>query len=93
MYTEAINHGPGVTFLQTGTQIAGRPSMGSWLSYGLGPGKRRTCRRLSCSLPKTKAASPWARICGGAAFCRPDIKASYSARRSIRCSTSTIPQA
>jgi hypothetical protein len=36
MYTEAINHGPGVTFLQTGTQIAGRPSMGSWLSYGLG---------------------------------------------------------
>ena len=36
MYTEAINHGPGVTFLQTGTQIAGRPSMGAWLSYGLG---------------------------------------------------------
>jgi hypothetical protein len=36
LYTEAINHGPGVTFLQTGTQIAGRPSMGSWLSYGLG---------------------------------------------------------
>ena len=34
--TEAINHGPGVTFLQTGTQIAGRPSMGAWLSYGLG---------------------------------------------------------
>jgi hypothetical protein len=36
MYTEAINHGPGVTFLQTGTQIAGRPSMGAWLAYGLG---------------------------------------------------------
>ncbi len=36
MYTEAINHGPGVTFLQTGSQIAGRPSMGTWLSYGLG---------------------------------------------------------
>ena len=36
LYTEAINHGPGVTFLQTGTQIAGRPSMGAWLSYGLG---------------------------------------------------------
>jgi len=36
MYTEAINHGPGVTFLQTGSQIAGRPSFGSWLSYGLG---------------------------------------------------------
>jgi len=36
MFTEAINHGPGVTFLQTGTQIAGRPSFGAWLSYGLG---------------------------------------------------------
>ncbi len=35
-YTEAINHGPGVTFFQTGTQIAGRPSIGAWLSYGLG---------------------------------------------------------
>ena len=36
LFTEAINHGPGVTFFQTGTQIAGRPSMGAWLSYGLG---------------------------------------------------------
>ena len=36
MYTEAINHGPGVTFLQTGSQFPGRPSMGAWLSYGLG---------------------------------------------------------
>ncbi len=36
LYTEAINHDPAVTFLQTGFQIAGRPSIGSWLSYGLG---------------------------------------------------------
>ncbi|MFN5559212.1 MAG: DUF1501 domain-containing protein [Opitutaceae bacterium] len=36
MYTEAINHGPGVTFMQTGSQIPGRPSFGSWLDYGLG---------------------------------------------------------
>jgi len=36
MYTEAINHDPAVTFFQTGNQIAGRPSIGSWLSYGLG---------------------------------------------------------
>jgi len=35
-YTEAINHDPAVTFFQTGSQIAGRPSMGSWVSYGLG---------------------------------------------------------
>ncbi len=36
MNTEAINHDPAITFLQTGSQLAGRPSMGSWLSYGLG---------------------------------------------------------
>ena len=36
MHTDAINHDPGVTFLQTGFQIAGRPSIGSWLAYGLG---------------------------------------------------------
>ncbi|MCH2181391.1 MAG: DUF1501 domain-containing protein [Mariniblastus sp.] len=36
MYTEAINHGPGVTFVQTGSQFSGRPSMGAWLDYGLG---------------------------------------------------------
>jgi hypothetical protein len=40
MYTEAINHDPAVTFLQTGSQLAGRPSMGSWLSYGLGTENR-----------------------------------------------------
>ncbi len=36
MHTEAINHDPAVTYLQTGHQQPGRPSMGSWLSYGLG---------------------------------------------------------
>jgi hypothetical protein len=36
MYTEAINHDPAITFLQTGSQIAGRPSIGAWMAYGLG---------------------------------------------------------
>jgi Protein of unknown function (DUF1501) len=36
MYTEAINHDPAVTAFQTGFQLAGRPSIGAWLSYGLG---------------------------------------------------------
>ncbi|QDU75694.1 hypothetical protein Pan97_27290 [Bremerella volcania] len=35
-HTEAINHGPGVTYFQTGSQIPGRPCIGSWMSYGLG---------------------------------------------------------
>ena len=36
MHTEAINHDPAITFFQTGSQLAGRPSIGSWMSYGLG---------------------------------------------------------
>jgi hypothetical protein len=36
MFTEAINHDPAITFFQTGSQLAGRPSMGSWITYGLG---------------------------------------------------------
>jgi hypothetical protein len=36
IYTEAINHDPAITYIQTGSQLPGRPSMGAWLSYGLG---------------------------------------------------------
>jgi hypothetical protein len=36
MTTEAVNHAPGVTFFMTGSQVPGRPSIGAWLSYGLG---------------------------------------------------------
>lgn len=36
MHTEAINHDPAITFFQTGSQQNGRPSFGSWISYGLG---------------------------------------------------------
>src|SRR5207248_7730569 len=40
MKTEAINHDPAVTFCQTGSQLAGRPSMGAWVAYGLGSANR-----------------------------------------------------
>ncbi len=36
MWTEAINHDPATTYIQTGSQLPGRPSMGAWVSYGLG---------------------------------------------------------
>ncbi len=36
VHTEAINHDPAVTYIQTGNQVHGKPSLGSWLSYGLG---------------------------------------------------------
>jgi hypothetical protein len=40
MHTEAINHEPAITFVQTGNQQPGRPSFGAWTSYGLGSGNR-----------------------------------------------------
>lgn len=40
MMTEQINHGPGITFMQTGHQLPGRPAVGAWLSYGLGSANR-----------------------------------------------------
>ena len=36
MYTEAINHDPAITFIQTGSELPGRPSTGAWISYGIG---------------------------------------------------------
>jgi hypothetical protein len=36
MHTEAINHEPAITYIQTGNQVTGRPGIGSWVSYGLG---------------------------------------------------------
>ena len=36
VWTEAINHDPAITYIQTGRQIPGLPSLGAWLSYGLG---------------------------------------------------------
>ncbi len=36
LHTEAINHDPAITFIQTGSQQPGRPSLGAWLAYGLG---------------------------------------------------------
>jgi hypothetical protein len=40
VHTDAINHDPAITFCQTGSQLAGRPSMGAWVAYGLGTGNR-----------------------------------------------------
>jgi hypothetical protein len=40
VYTEAINHDPAITFMQTGSQLPGRPSFGSWIDYGLGSENR-----------------------------------------------------
>jgi hypothetical protein len=57
MHTEAINHDPAVTLLQTGHQQPGRPSFGSWASYGLGS-ENRDLPAFTVLLSRGSAARP-----------------------------------
>jgi hypothetical protein len=77
MYTEAINHDPGVTFFQTGFQIAGRPSIGSWLAYGLSSENKdlQRCHDLGGGIQRSAAGgrqwgSGFAQQISGAKFAR-----------------------
>ncbi|MBX2818687.1 MAG: DUF1501 domain-containing protein [Rhodothermaceae bacterium] len=61
MHTEAINHDPALNFFQTGSQQSGRPSIGSWLSYGLGSENADLpafCVLLSKGTGRAMAAQP-----------------------------------
>ena len=86
LYTEAINHDPAITFFQTGSQIAGRPSMGAWLSYGLGTANENlpTFCVLSAS---ERSISPFTRASGATASCPRCIKACSSGPGRNRFST------
>ena len=67
MHTEAINHDPAITFFQTGSQQPGRPSIGSWLSYGLGSSNKNLpefCVLLSNGTGKLNAQPLFARLWG-----------------------------
>ena len=44
MHTDAVNHAPAITFFLTGGEQPGRPSMGAWLTYGLGSDERKPAR-------------------------------------------------
>jgi Protein of unknown function (DUF1501) len=64
VHTEAINHDPAITFFQTGSQIAGRPSMGAWLSYGLG-GANENLPAFAVLISKDRIDQPlYARLWG-----------------------------
>ena len=67
MHTEAINHGPGVTLFQTGSQIAGRPSFGAWLSYGLGQ-ENRDLPAFVVLITKDKSGQPLGAHLWGSGF-------------------------
>jgi hypothetical protein len=58
MNTAQINHDPAATFLQTGHQLAGRPSMGSWLAYGLGTENRNLPAFIAMISRGTKPGQP-----------------------------------
>ena len=92
MFTEAINHGPGVTLFQTGTQIAGRPSIGAWLSYGLGQ-ENADLPSFVVLITKDKGGQRSARICGGADSCPRGTRGCCFARPRIRSCTSIIRRA
>jgi hypothetical protein len=64
MYTEAINHDPAITFFQTGSQIAGRPSMGSWIHYGLGSVNQNLPAFVVLITPNKKDQPLYARLWG-----------------------------
>jgi len=67
MHTEAINHDPALTFFQTGSQQPGRPSIGSWLSYGLGSTNKNLpefCVLLSNGTGKLNAQPLFSRLWG-----------------------------
>ena len=71
LHTEAINHDPAMTFFQTGSQLSGRPSMGSWLSYGLGSANENLpafCVLLSKGSGRVGAAQPLASRLWGTGF-------------------------
>jgi hypothetical protein len=95
MHTEAINHEPAISYIQTGNQITGRPCLGSWASYGLGS--------LNEDLPTfvVLVAKPTnteqvqaisARLCRRA-ICRASMRVFRSAAVATQFCTSTIPPA
>ena len=76
MTTEAINHDPAHMFMNTGSQIAGRPSMGAWVTYGLGSLARRSARLRGSHLAGTGRPEPadLRRGSGAAASCPANIQ-------------------
>ena len=96
MRTEAINHDPAHTFMNTGTTISGRPSMGSWVTYGLGSDVRRPARLRRADQPRARGGQnqPIAvAAVAQRASCPAGSRACSSAGRATRCSTSAAPPA
>ena len=92
MHTDAINHDPAITFIQTGSQQPGRPSLGAWLSYGLGSENQNLPAYVVLISQSTRAGNgqPLFSRLWDLGSCPPSIRASSSVRSATRCSTSPI---
>ncbi len=77
MHTEAINHEPAITFMQTGNQITGRPCLGAWASYGLGSLNRQPADVRGAGRPADEHRT-------GAGDLGPAVASRLSARRTRR---------
>ena len=87
MNTEAINHDPAITFINTGTQQPGKPSMGAWLSYGLGSAnKNLPAYVVMISRGKGNLQALYARL-WGSGFLPSQHQGVKLRRRATRCST------
>ncbi len=84
MYTEAINHDPAITFLQTGSQLSGRPSMGPWMHYGLGSDNANLPAFVVLITPGKVDQPLYSRL-WGTVSCPHSIRASSSVRARNRC--------
>src|SRR5262249_47209283 len=70
MHTEAVNHAPAICFLLTGAELPGRPTMGAWLTYGLGSASDTPPGLVV--MPRVSKGTPWGKIfydfCWGSGF-------------------------
>jgi hypothetical protein len=90
MFTEAINHDPAITFFQTGSQIAGRPSHRAWLSYGLGSDNDNLPAFVVLVSAGQGGQPLYARL-WGSGFLDSRHQGVRSAPARTRCSTSPTP--
>ena len=90
MYTNAINHDPAITMIQTGSELPGRPSIGSWLSYGLGT-DNKNLPEFVVLVTKGKNGQPIYSRLWGNGFFPPNTKGYNSAPEKMLYSISTIP--
>ena len=91
LHTEQINHDPAHAFMNTGTQIKGRPSMGSWLLYGLGAETEDLPGFVVLTSAGRSGQQPVPRGSGRPAFCRANSKGSFFSPKAMRFIMSATP--